>query len=66
MSQTKRIKEHLEKHGQLSNIDAIFNFSPIITRLGARIYDLRSEGMTIESSTRKLPNGGRETIYKLI
>lgn len=66
MSQTDRIKEHLEKNGSISNLDAIFKFKPIVTRLGARIYDLRSGGMNIESSTQRLPNGGRETIYKVI
>ena len=46
-SQNKKIRKHLESGSKLTPIDALYQFGCF--RLGARIYDLKREGMLIES-----------------
>lgn len=53
MTQKQQIKEHLKSGKPITPIDALNKYGCF--RLGARIYDLRREGMTIEREmiTRK-------------
>lgn len=46
MTQTEQIREHLESGKPITPIDALNEYGCF--RLGARIYDLRREGMAIE------------------
>ena len=48
-SQNKRIRKYLEAGRSLTPIDALYQFGCF--RLGARIYDLRKQGMRITSET---------------
>ena len=47
MSQNKRIKAYLLKGNRLTSLDALLLFSCM--RLGARIRELRKEGLNIQS-----------------
>lgn len=48
MSQNKLIREHLTKHGSITDLEAYQRYG--IRRLGARIWDLRHKyGMDIET-----------------
>lgn len=46
MSQAKEILDYIEKHGSITSMEA---YDLGITRLGARIYDLRQAGIDIKS-----------------
>jgi hypothetical protein len=46
-SQNKRIKEYLLKGKSLTPLDGLYQFGSL--RLGARIFDLRKQGMKIKS-----------------
>jgi len=46
-SQNKKIRKYLESGKNLTPLDALYQFGCF--RLGARIYDLKREGMLIES-----------------
>jgi hypothetical protein len=53
--QTKAVERYLLEHGHISNHMAIYQGVPgygIITRLGARIYDLRERGYLIRTEKR--------------
>jgi hypothetical protein len=60
MTHTQKIRDILEKRGQISNFHAIER--RLSLRLGARIFNLRAEGWKIE--TRKKKN--KDTVYVLI
>jgi hypothetical protein len=63
-AQTRAIAAYLETHGSISNFTAIYEGLPDvghITRLGARIWDLRAVGYEI--ATEK---GAPGTVYRLI
>ena len=65
MSQTEIIRKRLLKYGRVDNLWSILNAG--IWRLGARINELRNEGMKIE--TDYIVKGGKKTkiaVYKLI
>lgn len=49
MTQKEMILQHLKRHGSITPKDAIDNYG--IMRLGARIYDLKSEGYKIVTET---------------
>ena len=46
-SQNKRIKEYLLKGKSLTPLDALYQFGCF--RLGARVYDLRKQGLKIKA-----------------
>lgn len=46
MSQCKRVLQHLQIHGSISQLEAAQEYG--IMRLGARIYDLRKMGYSID------------------
>lgn len=52
MTQESAILEHLKKYGQITSMEAFTNYG--VTRLSARIYNLRKAGYnigTVESHT---------------
>lgn len=65
MSQRELILDHLRKHPRagLTTWQAIQKFR--ITRLSGRILELRREH-EIVSEMRKLPNGKRVAVYRLV
>jgi hypothetical protein len=46
-SQNKRIRRHLESGRSITALDALYMFGCF--RLGARIYDLKQQGLKIKS-----------------
>ena len=63
MTQNERIKRHLEIYGAITSIEAFREYG--ITRLSARIWDLRHKhGLCIESTTKTAENRfGEPTHY---
>lgn len=63
MSQTAKIREHLESGKAITPVQALRLYGCF--RLGARIWDLKQEGMNIESELVKTRNGATVAQYKL-
>ena len=61
MTQKEKILEHLKKHGSITDLDAYRMYA--IRRLGARIWDLRSEGFVITSKQTKAKNRFGQTTH---
>jgi len=61
MTQKEKILEHLKKHGSITDLDAYRMYA--IRRLGARIWDLRSEGFVITSKQTKGKNRFGQTTH---
>ena len=62
MTQKEQILEHLKEHGTITDLEAYKKYA--IRRLGARIWDLRSEGYRITSkSTKKKNRFGQMTTF---
>jgi hypothetical protein len=62
--ETRAVAAYLERHSSISNHMAIYDGVPgygVITRLGARIYELREDGYEIRTVKE-----GRDTVYQLI
>ena len=57
-TQLERVKAKLERDGFVTRNECLSQF-PAITRLGARICDLREEGWTFTTE-----NTGRDYIYR--
>lgn len=55
MAQNEMILEHLLKGWSITPLEALNSYG--IFRLGARIYDLRSRGIRIETENAKGSNG---------
>lgn len=49
MTQCEIVLKHMREHGSISTIEAFFDHG--ITRLSARIWDLRHQGYDISSKT---------------
>ena len=62
MSQKAAIREHLELHGSITPIEALNLYGCF--RLGARILELREEGMHILTTTND--TGKQYAIYTLV
>lgn len=60
ITQKQWVKGKLFSDGSVTRNQAIRNG---ITRLGARIYDLKNEGMTIEGKRLPLRDNGYDFIY---
>lgn len=58
MTQTERVIKHLKEHGSITPSEAIKEYG--ITRLGARIWDLRDLGYDIETQTETSKNRFRD------
>jgi len=66
-SQNKRIRKYLESGKSLTSLDALYQFNCF--RLGARIHNLKSEGMNIVSEMISITSDGkvkRIAKYKLV
>lgn len=63
-TQNKIILKHLKEVGPISALDAVYRYR--ITRLSARIFDLRQAGYTIINLRVKPKNGKPYTEYILI
>lgn len=62
MTQTERVIKHLKEYGSITPLEAIKEYG--ITRLGARIWDLRDLGYDIETQTETSKNRfGDKTSY---
>lgn len=62
MTQTERVIKHLKEYGSITPLEAIREYG--ITRLGARIWDLRDLGYDIETQTETSKNRfGEKTSY---
>lgn len=62
MTQTEAIQKHLKEHGEINPLMALERYGCM--RLAARIQELRSIGMKIETQIRK-GNGKAYASYKL-
>ena len=63
-TQTAQILAHLKAGKAITPLDALSRFQCF--RLGARIYDLRSEGHDISKRMVETPNGKKVAEYKLV
>lgn len=61
MTQNERIHEYLKKHGSITTKDAYEQLG--VTRLSARIYELKEQGVKIEKKAEKSRNRFGETCY---
>lgn len=61
ITQTKQIKEHLNKGYRITAIDALKNFSCF--RLAARINDLKQEGYNVDKVMVETESGARVAQY---
>lgn len=50
MSQTQQLRKYLERHQRIDPMTALHKLG--IYRLGARIYDLREAGVSIETNRK--------------
>ena len=65
-TQNKRIEKYLLSGRTLTPLDALYEFSCF--RLSARIWDLKRQGLDIESRTKKITSDGKQKVvveYKL-
>lgn len=63
MTQNEAIRAHLESGKPLMGMEALRRFGCF--RLGARIHDLKAQGLDIESRMVRLPNGKHVAEYAL-
>ena len=66
-SQNKRIRKYLESGKSLTALDALYLFNSF--RLGARIHNLKGEGMNIASELIEITSDGKTkhvAKYKLV
>ena len=52
MTQCEQVLYHMREYGSISSIEAFFDYN--ITRLSARIWELRSKGYEIETDMVKV------------
>jgi len=64
VTQCENIRAHLLRGERITPIEAL-NFYECM-RLGARIYDLRGEGIAIQSRMKELKNGKKVAEYYLL
>jgi len=65
-TQNKRIEKYLLSGRTLTPLDALHEFNCF--RLSARIWDLKRQGLDIESRTKKITSDGKQKVvveYKL-
>jgi hypothetical protein len=61
MSQADRLLSYLERGNSITALDAFKEFG--ITRLGARIFELRQQGHPVQSNRRTVTNRFEEDCY---
>ena len=62
MNQNKTVLQHMEKYGSISSYEAFEKYR--ITRLSARIHDLREQGFNI-TTENKVKKGTHYAVYRL-
>lgn len=62
-TQTNIVRDHLRKHGSITQLEALGVYK--ITRLAARIEELRDRGLTIRTDMRTDETGARYARYCL-
>ena len=60
-TQVDKLLNHMKEHGSISSMDAFALYG--ITRLSARIWDLRHAGNVIESKIKTGKNRDGQNIY---
>ena len=66
-SQNKRIRKHLESGRNLTALEALYQYGCF--RLGARIHNLKSQGLAIETEMVEILSEGKKkhvARYKLV
>lgn len=61
MNQNEKVLRHLNDYGSITSLEALNGYG--IMRLGARIYDLRSEGYPIVSEMTRSRNRFGEDVH---
>ena len=62
MTQKKRVLDYMRKHGSITSTEAFEQLG--VTRLSAVVFDLRAQGVAIESQTERGRNRfGERTSY---
>lgn len=61
MTQREMILDHLRKYGDITSVEAVNRYG--ISRLSARIKDLRDEGKVIISQRQKSRNRWGKTVF---
>ena len=61
MTQNERIYEYMKKHGSITTKDAYEQLG--VTRLSARIFELKEQGVKIEKKSEKSRNRFGETVF---
>jgi len=64
MNQTKQVLRWLERVGPIDPMTALRKIGTM--RLGARIYDLRLDGVDIRTDYKRTRNGSRVAVYSLV
>jgi len=54
MNQTEKVKEHLDRYGSITTLEAFNDYG--ITRLSARIHELRTDGYPIDREFKNVKN----------
>lgn len=62
-SQNRIILNHLIKHKTITPLEALGLYG--VFRLGARVFDLRKEGVNVRMTLKKDPNGKRYASYSI-
>lgn len=60
-TQKQRVYEYMKRHGSITTMQAFRDLN--ITRLSARIYDLRHDGIPIEQTHVVVKKGNKRTDY---
>lgn len=63
MTQNDKILAYMKEHGKITSLDAFQHLR--ITRLSARIFDLRKMGKEIQMYRKKTEEGGTYAVYYL-
>ena len=61
MTQNEKVMQYMKDFGKITTLDAFRDLA--ITRLSARIKDLRNDGVLIESKRVGMKNRYGETVY---
>lgn len=61
MTQNEKVLHHLRVNGGITSMEAFHKYG--ITRLAARISDLRCQGIKIANERRKAKNRDGKTVY---
>lgn len=60
MTQTEQIRHHLTERGSITSLEAVKLYG--ITRLAARIYDLKAHGLEVEGRMIDVQNRHGQTV----